>query len=121
MTASSCSTYPAKPPNRNLMAFGEVLGFASVMFAPGPQSPRYDSRCLCSSGPDAPPALSPVQQQPGQGDSEQRARPDTRSPANQSRDEEDEQHEYQRTRTKAVRPSGSPPRFVHVSDICLMQ
>lgn len=30
--AASSGTYPAKPPNRNLMAFGEVLGFASAIF-----------------------------------------------------------------------------------------
>lgn len=103
------------------MAFGEVLGFVSAMFAPvgrWPQSPRSDSCCLCASGPDGPPVLSPVQQQqqPGQGDSLERVRPETRSPADQSGGE-NEGHEDPRTETIIVLPSGPHQQLGHLNTI----
>lgn len=95
--AASRITYPASPPNRNLMAFGEVLGFASAMFPPigqWPQSLRSDfcrpPACLCAFGPSFPPAFSPSQrrQQEQQGDSIKRTRPETRRATDQSGGEE---------------------------------
>ena len=79
MRASS-STYPASPPNKNLMAFGEVLGFASAMFPPV----RFPlPECLWAGQSTCSLAGTEVQQ-PGQGDSVERAHPGTRGPVDQS-------------------------------------